>query len=109
MSIKYVFFVPFFCRYTIRLSLGQHKELIESNTTHRNLNIVIDLLHAQGLVDLHLTSNRFKDALFVAKEALQQMPRCASALALIGLVLCHSSDGKEKARLALTKVWDQVG
>lgn len=37
-----------------------------------------------------------KEAIMIAKEAIQSMPKNAKALTLIGLVLQNTSDGKEK-------------
>ncbi len=62
-----------------------------------------DMAVFQGIVDAHLGASKFKDALFAAKEALQLMPRNPRALTLIGLVLSHSPEGREKARAAFTK------
>ncbi len=63
-----------------------------------------DLGVFQGLVDAHLVASRFKDALFAAKEALQRAPRNPKALTLVGAVLGHSVEGREKARAAFVKV-----
>jgi anaphase-promoting complex subunit 7 len=62
-----------------------------------------DLNVFQGIVDAHLGAGRFKDALFASKEALQRAPKNPKALTLVGSVLGHSVEGRDKARAAFAK------
>jgi tetratricopeptide (TPR) repeat protein len=59
-----------------------------------------DLVSFQGLVEGYLAVNRIKEALSISKEALQMMPKNPKTLILVGVVLSHTPDGKEKARKA---------
>jgi hypothetical protein len=46
-----------------------------------------------------VTVPKRKEAMCTAKQALQLMPRSASAITLVGRVLAQSPDGYEKAKV----------
>ena len=69
----------------------------QANTLHK------DLASYKGLVEAYLAQPKYKEALCMAKEALQRMPKSALALTLVGRVLSHSPEGREKAKRAFTK------
>jgi len=82
------------------LSLGRvDKAITAYRMAHR---IKREILVFQGLVEAYLASTppKVREALSMAKEALQLMKNDPKALTLIGLVLMHTQEGKEKARKA---------
>ena len=59
-----------------------------------------DLLSFQGLIESYIGMSRIKEALAVAKEAIQLMPKNPKMLTLVGVVLSHTPNGREKAKKA---------
>lgn len=81
-------------------SLGHvDKAITAYRMAHR---IKREILVFQGLVEAYLGAQqpKVREALAMAKEALQLMKNDPKALTLIGLVLMHTQEGKEKARKA---------
>jgi len=63
-----------------------------------------DIHSYKGLVNAYLTIPKVTEALRLAKEALQLMPKDARAILLVGRVLAHTpGDGKKKASRAYAK------
>ncbi|KAJ1461238.1 hypothetical protein M885DRAFT_508134 [Pelagophyceae sp. CCMP2097] len=62
-----------------------------------------DLSSFGGLVDCHLASRRFREALGAAKQAVEMVPNNARAIALVGKVLATSDDKTDMAKRAFTK------
>jgi len=82
------------------LSLGHvDKAITAYRMAHR---IKREILVFQGLVEAYLAASppKVREALAMAKEALQLMKNDPKALTLIGMVLMHTQEGKEKARKA---------
>ena len=63
--------------------------------------ISADLDAVRGLVEAYTGCSRFADALLLSKETLQKYPRNARALTLIGTLLSHKQESREKAKKAL--------
>lgn len=68
---------------------------------HTAYEISPDLDATRGLVEAYSALSRFNDALLLAKETLQKYPRNARALVLIGNLLSHKPESREKAKKAL--------
>eukprot|EP00462_Mataza_sp_D1_P010085 CAMPEP_0175163916 /NCGR_PEP_ID=MMETSP0087-20121206/26065_1 /TAXON_ID=136419 /ORGANISM="Unknown Unknown, Strain D1" /LENGTH=492 /DNA_ID=CAMNT_0016452773 /DNA_START=39 /DNA_END=1517 /DNA_ORIENTATION=- len=83
-------------------SIGQYDEAARSYRQAQQIN-KLDLTALEGLVETYLAKSEFKQALLTAKQALQLMPRNPKALTLVGLVLSHSCEGREKAIKAFNK------
>mmetsp|Transcript_560 Transcript_560/g.1641 ORF Transcript_560/g.1641 Transcript_560/m.1641 type:complete len:568 (+) Transcript_560:125-1828(+) len=62
-----------------------------------------DFQSFQGLIDGKIQSGKILEALAVANHAQQVFPENAQALTLLGSVLSHYQDGKEKASKMLEK------
>jgi anaphase-promoting complex subunit 7 len=62
-----------------------------------------DMRAFQGLVKAYVASQKYKEALQAAKEALMLMPRNPKALTLVGMVLSQTPEGQEKAKKAFEK------
>ena len=58
----------------------------------------------KGLVDAYLAIHKYKEALSTAKEALSTMPRNPKAITLVGRVLAHSTEGRDKAKRAFQRI-----
>jgi cytochrome c-type biogenesis protein CcmH/NrfG len=52
------------------------------------------------LIESYIGLSRVKEALAVAKEAIQLMPKNPKMLTLVGVVLSHTPNGREKAKKA---------
>jgi anaphase-promoting complex subunit 7 len=85
-------------RGSLLLSLGRADHAVvayfQANALHR------ELISFKGLVDAYLAVPKRKEAMCTAKQALQLMPRSASAITLVGRVLAQSPDGYEKAKVS---------
>lgn len=62
-----------------------------------------DIFIYQGLMECYVALGKFKEALVVAKEALNIMPNNARALTLVGIVLLKFEGKTEKAKLVFQK------
>eukprot|EP00743_Colponemidia_sp_Colp-15_P006649 GILK01007168.1.p1 GENE.GILK01007168.1~~GILK01007168.1.p1 ORF type:complete len:544 (-),score=85.06 GILK01007168.1:173-1747(-) len=85
------------------LCLAMGKTELAISAYRRAYELSKDLASFQGLVDSYLAVQRCKEALCVAKEALQLMPRNPKSWTLFGIVLSHSDEGRPKARRAFLK------
>lgn len=88
-------------RGSLLMSLGRADHAVvayfQANALHR------ELASFKGLVEAYLAVPKKKEALCTAKQALQLMPRSASAITLVGQVLAATPEGVEKAKRAFHK------
>ncbi|KAJ1569221.1 Anaphase promoting complex subunit 7 [Cladochytrium tenue] len=59
-------------------------------------------LCVKGLMESYMACGRFKEALTVAQDSVMAMPKNAGALTLVGIVLSHIPDCKDKVRSSAT-------
>ncbi|KAJ3005480.1 UNVERIFIED_CONTAM: Anaphase-promoting complex subunit 7 [Siphonaria sp. JEL0065] len=57
----------------------------------------------RGLMECYIACKRTKEALSIAKEAIQRMPNSARAVVLVGCVFSHMPDRKMQANSAFAK------
>ncbi|KAJ2788256.1 hypothetical protein GGI15_000061 [Coemansia interrupta] len=88
----------------VQMALGAHDDACEAYLRAHMLARSAGTF--QGLVDAHVRAGRFKEAFVYAKEMAELMPRCAPALAAVGLVLSHSPESAEKAQRLLQAALD---
>lgn len=101
-----------FCYYLRgRILQSQHQPDIAAVSFFRANEIEKDLSHYEGMVTSVLAAKRYKEAVAVAKEAMNYAPRDCRSLTLVGLALSKaamsssrdSDVGKERATKALRK------
>ncbi|KAJ1861203.1 hypothetical protein LPJ73_001088 [Coemansia sp. RSA 2703] len=89
---------------SVQMALGSFDDACEAflraHALHRSARTF------RGLVDAHVRAGRFKEAFVYAKEMAELMPRCAPALAAVGVVLSHSPESAEKAQRLLQAALD---
>ncbi|KAJ1919246.1 hypothetical protein H4219_002097 [Mycoemilia scoparia] len=79
----------------IHMQLEQSLEALES---FRQAHIISrDAKTYKGLLESYILLSRYKDALVLAKDVVDLMPKNAGALTMVGLVLSHSPDSYDKA------------
>ncbi|KAI9347619.1 hypothetical protein BDR26DRAFT_854404, partial [Obelidium mucronatum] len=85
------------------LLLGQSKpqEAITSFRTAHQLSPGLESY--RGLMESYIACKRTKEALAIAKEAIQRMPNNAKAVVLVGCVFSHMPDRKAQAASAFAR------
>ena len=86
----------------ITLSLGSADQAIKSYVIAHEIE-KRELSAYQGLVEAYLATQKFREALLTAKEAMDLMPRNPKALTMVGMVLSHSTEARPNARKVFIK------
>lgn len=86
---------------TLLLSMGRVDSAIAAFLEASELQK--DVHSFKGLVDAYLAAHKYKEALSMAKEAVQAIPKNAKTITLIGRVLAHLPDGADKAKRAFQR------
>ena len=86
---------------TLLLSMGRADHAMQA-FMHAN-QLQKDIHSFKGLVDAFLALHKYKEALATAKDALATMQRNPKAITLVGRVLAHLPDGRDKAKKAFLR------
>ena len=90
--------VAYLLKGALMLQVADYPVAIEAFRRAYVLERSLDAL--EGLVETYLAIPQYKQALTIAKEALQLMQRNSRALVLVGRVLSHHQEGRDRAHKA---------